>query len=423
MIELAPSTATPSTVRELAERARAAAVALRSATPEQKTRAIQAMARGLIANADRILAANARDVDAAKAAGMGSAKTDRLTLTEARLRDMAAGLEAVAALPDPVGQTFASQDMPSGIHVERVRVPLGVILFIYEARPNTTADAAAICLKASNAIILRGGREAKESNAAIVGVLSEGLTSAGLPADAIQTVPFYDHESVNELLGMSGLIDLVIPRGGEALIRTVAQHSTIPVLKHFKGTCYVYVDEAADLDMAEEIVFNSKVQRPAVCNASEHLLVHESVADAFLPRVAERLHMVELRGDEGSRQILPTIKAATEDDWSEEYLDLIMGIKIVSGVDEAIRHINTYSSNHTDTIVTADEAAARHFLYDVDSATVLWNASTRMADGGQVGLGAEIGISTDKLHARGPMGVDELTSYKWVVVGTGQIRT
>ena len=418
MIELEASLS----VRELAERARDAAVALRSATPEQKTRAIQAMARGLLTHADRILEANARDIAAAQAAGMGSAKTDRLTLSEARLRDMAAGLEAVAALPDPVGQTFASADMPSGIHVERVRVPLGVILFIYEARPNTTADAAAICLKASNAIILRGGREAKESNAAIVAVLSQGLTSAGLPADAIQTVPFYDHESVNELLGMNGLIDLVIPRGGETLIRAVAQHSTIPVLKHFKGTCYVYVDAAADLDMAEEIVFNSKVQRPAVCNASEHLLVHEAVAERFLPRMAQRLSMVELRGDDAARRILPSIRAATEADWSEEYLDLIMGVKVVADVRDAIHHVNTYSSNHTDTIVTADEAAARRFLHEVDSATVLWNASTRMADGGQVGLGAEIGISTDKLHARGPMGVEELTSYKWVVIGTGQVR-
>jgi glutamate-5-semialdehyde dehydrogenase len=221
---------------------------------------------------------------------------------------------------------------------------------------------------------------------------------------------------------MNGLIDLVIPRGGEALIRAVAQHSTIPVLKHFKGTCYVYVDAAADLEMAEEIVFNSKVQRPAVCNASEHLLVHEAVAEQFLPRMAQRLSMVELRGDDATRQILPSIRAATEDDWSEEYLDLIMGVKVVSGVEEAVRHINTYSSNHTDTIVTANETAARRFLHDVDSATVLWNASTRMADGGQVGLGAEIGISTDKLHARGPMGVEELTSYKWVVIGSGQIR-
>ncbi|MCC7368279.1 MAG: glutamate-5-semialdehyde dehydrogenase [Chloroflexi bacterium] len=410
------------TIRQLAERARDAAVALRSCTPEQKTRAIQAMARGLIEQQDRILEANARDVAAAKANGMGSAKVDRLTLTEARLRDMAAGLESVAALPDPIGKAFSEMTVESGLHVERVRVPLGVILFIYEARPNTTADAAAICLKASNAIILRGGSEAKESNGAIVAVLSEGLTSEGLPADAIQTVPFYDHASVNELLGLSDLIDLVIPRGGEALIRTVAQHSTIPVLKHYKGVCYVYVDETADLDMAEEIVFNSKVQRPAVCNASEHLLVHQSVAAQFLPRVAQRLNMVELRGDDASRQVVPTMHAASEADWSEEYLDLIMGVKVVSGVGEAIDHINRYSSHHTDTIVSADEAAARRFLHEVDSASVLWNASTRMADGGQVGLGAEIGISTDKLHARGPMGVEELTSYKWVLIGNGQIR-
>lgn len=418
MIELQ----TTITTRQLAERARDAAVALRSCTPEQKTRAIQAMARGLIENADRILEANARDVAAARANGMGNAKADRLTLTEARLRDMAAGLESVAGLSDPIGQTFSSAVVESGMQVERVRVPLGVILFIYEARPNTTADAAAICLKASNAIILRGGSEAKESNGAIVAVLSEGLTGEGLPADAIQTVPFYDHASVNELLGMNDLIDLVIPRGGETLIRTVAQHSTIPVLKHYKGVCYVYVDKTADLDMAEEIVFNSKVQRPAVCNASEHLLVHEDIAAQFLPRMAARLSMVELRGDEASRQLIPSMSPATEADWSEEYLDLIMGVKVVASTDEAIKHINRYSSHHTDTIVAADEAAARSFLFQVDSASVLWNASTRMADGGQVGLGAEIGISTDKLHARGPMGVDELTSYKWVIVGTGQIR-
>lgn len=410
------------TTRQLAERAREASVALRSCTPAQKTRAIQAMARGLIEQQERILAANSRDVEAAKANGMGSAKVDRLTLTEARLRDMAAGLDAVAALPDPIGTTFGAGTVESGLQVERVRVPLGVILFIYEARPNTTADAAAICLKASNAIILRGGSEAKESNGAIVGVLSEALTSEDLPADAIQTVPSYDHASVNEMLAMGDLIDLVIPRGGEALIRTVAQHSKIPVLKHYKGVCYVYVDASADLDMAEEIVFNSKVQRPAVCNASEHLLVHTDVAGAFVPRMARRLNMVELRGDDASRKLAPTMRPVTEADWSEEYLDLIMGVKVVSGVDEAISHINRYSSHHTDTVVAADEAAARRFLHEVDSASVLWNASTRMADGGQVGLGAEIGISTDKLHARGPMGVEELTSYKWVLIGNGQIR-
>ena len=409
-------------MRELAERARQAAIGLRTATPDQKTRAIQAMARSLLEQAGRILEANARDVAAAKAAGLGSAKVDRLTLNEARLRDMARGLEEVAELPDPIGRVFDDRVVESGMRVQRVRVPLGVVLFIYESRPNVTSDAASICLKASDAIILRGGSEAKESNAAIVAVLSEALVSEGLPADAIQTVPSYDHESVNELLGMQGLIDLVIPRGGESLIRAVSQHSKIPVLKHFLGNCHVYVDAAADLDLAEAIVENAKVQRPAVCNAAEKLLVHERVAAELLPRVARRLSQVELRGDEATRRILPNARPASEQDWTEEYLDLIMSVKVVSGLDEAIRHINTYSSAHTDAIVTTDEAAARRFLQEVDSASVLWNASTRMADGGCYGLGAEIGISTDKLHARGPMGVEELTSYKWVVYGSGQLR-
>jgi glutamate-5-semialdehyde dehydrogenase len=329
----------------------------------------------------------------------------------------------VAGLADPIGKVFDESIAPSGMQVRRVRVPLGVVLFIYESRPNVTSDAAAICLKASNAVILRGGKEAKESNAAIVAILSEALASQGLPTDAVQTVPSYDHASVNELLGMAGLIDLVIPRGGETLIRAVAEHSRIPVLKHFLGNCHVYVEATADPAMAEEIVFNAKVQRPAVCNAAEKLLVDEEIAPEFLPRVARRLSMVELRGDEAARRILPDIAAATEQDWYEEYLDLVMGVKIVADLDAAIRHINTYSSAHTDAIVTSDEAAARRFLQEVDSASVLWNASPRMADGGCFGLGAEIGISTDKLHARGPMGVEELTSYKWVVIGSGQIRT
>ncbi len=419
MIELEARTS----MRELAERARAAAVGLRTATPEQKTRAIRAMARGLLEQGERILEANARDVAVATTGGMGSAKVDRLTLNEQRLGEMAQGLEEVAELPDPVGRVFDESVAPSGMRVHKVRVPLGVILFIYESRPNVTSDAASLCLRAGNAVILRGGSEAKASNGAIVAVLSRALAAEGLPADAVQTVPTSDHQSVNELLGMQGLIDLVIPRGGEALIRAVAEHSKISVLKHFLGNCHVYVDAAADLAMAEAIVENSKVQRPAVCNAAEKLLVHEAVADRFLPRIAERMANVELRGDEASRRLLPTIPPASEQDWYEEYLDLVMGVKVVSGVEEAIRHVNTYSSAHTDTIVTADEATARRFLHEVDSATVLWNASTRMADGGQFGLGAEIGISTDKLHARGPMGVEELTSYKWVVLGSGQLRT
>jgi glutamate-5-semialdehyde dehydrogenase len=419
VIEVAERTS----MRALAERTHEASVALRLATAEQKTRAIQAMARGLLEQKDRILEANARDVEAARASGMGSAKLDRLALNESRLQEMARGLDEVAELPDPIGKVFDESVASSGMKVQKIRVPLGVILFIYESRPNVTSDAAALCLKASNAVILRGGSEAKESNAAIVGVLSEALASEGLPGDAVQVVPKYDHASVNELMTMVGLIDLVIPRGSETLIRAVAEHSRIPVLKHFKGNCHVYVDATANLAMAEDIVYNSKVQRPAVCNAAEKLLVDEQIAGELLPRIATRMANVELRGDDASRRILPAIKSATEEDWYEEYLDLIMGIKVVSGLDDAIRHINTYSSAHTDTIVTQDEAAARRFLQEVDSASVLWNASTRMADGGQFGLGAEIGISTDKLHARGPMGVDELTSYKWVVIGTGQLRS
>jgi glutamate-5-semialdehyde dehydrogenase len=407
-------------MKELAQNARHAAVKLRSATSEQKTKAIAAMAEGLRSNKRKILEANARDLMAAKA--LPGPKVDRLTLNDKRVEDMAQGVEAVASLADPVGRVVDERKVPSGMTVKRIRVPLGVILMIYEARPNVTAEAAAICLKASNAVILRGGSEARESNAAIVSVLSETLFRSGLPATAIQTVPKYDHESVNELLGMEGLIDLVIPRGGEELIRAVAKNSRIPVLKHYKGNCHVYVDASADLAMAEEIVANAKMQRPATCNAAEKLLVHEKVAATFLPRIARRMDKVELRGDDKARTILPSIKAAEEKDWFEEYLDTIMSIRVVASLEEAIRHVNTYGSAHTDAIVTRDERAAKRFLDEVDSASVLWNASTRMADGGEFGLGAEIGISTDKLHARGPMGVEELTTMKWVVLGSGQVR-
>jgi glutamate-5-semialdehyde dehydrogenase len=408
-------------VRELAERAKGAAAELRRAGADLKKNVIRSMADRLLGAAPRLLQANRKDLEAARS--LGAPKLDRLALSDERIEEMARGLRAVAELPDPVGRVVEERIVASGMRVRRVRVPLGVILMIYEARPNVTAEAGAICLKASNAAILRGGSEARESNAAIVSVLAEALSAGGLPAAAIQTVPRADHESVNELLGLEGLIDLVIPRGGEELIRAVAKHSRIPVLKHFKGNCHVYVDAAADLAMAEEIAANAKTQRPATCNAMEHLLVHEKVAAEFLPRLASRLKGVELRGDERARAILPSIRPATERDWSEEYLDLILGIRIVGGVEEAIRHVNSYGSSHTDAIVTRDEAAARRFLEEVDSASVLWNASTRMADGGEFGLGAEIGISTDKLHARGPMGVEELTTLKWVVHGRGQIRS
>lgn len=407
-------------MKALAQNARQAAIALRTAKPEAKTRAILAMAEGLRASRGRILQANARDLASAKE--LSAPRRDRLALDDRRIEEMARGIEGVAKLPDPIGRIVDERTVASGMIVKRVRVPLGVILMIYESRPNVTAEAAAICLKASNAAILRGGSEAKESNGAIVSILSEALARCGLPAAAVQAVPRADHASVNELLGLEGLIDLVIPRGGEELIRAVAEHSRIPVLKHYKGNCHVYVDAAADLAMAEEIVANAKMQRPATCNAAEKLVVHEKIAAAFLPKIAARMKGVELRGDDRARRILPSIKPATDADWAEEYLDLIMSVRVVDSLEEAIRHINTRGSAHTDAIVTRDEAAARRFLEEVDSASVLWNASTRMADGGEFGLGAEIGISTDKLHARGPMGVEELTTLKWVVLGSGQLR-
>jgi glutamate-5-semialdehyde dehydrogenase len=304
-----------------------------------------------------------------------------------------------------------------------VRVPIGVILMIFEARPNVTAEAAALCLKASNAVLLRGGKEAARTNRLIATCLQGALSQEGLPADAVQTVEG-GHEAVDELLKLDRLIDLVIPRGGEGLIRAVAEKSRIPVIKHYKGNCHVYVDEAAEPIMARTIVVNAKAQRPATCNAAEKLLLHEKVAEKMLPQIAERLQKagVKLRGDEASRKIVKEIQPASEQDWSEEYLDLVMAVKVVKGLDEAIRHINAYGSAHTDAIVTQNEAAAKRFLNEVDSASVMWNCSTRLADGGQYGLGAEIGISTDRLHARGPMGAEELTCLKWVVTGSGQLR-
>ncbi len=407
-------------MRERAECARAAAEALRAFESAARSEAIRAMARGLRAERARLLEANRLDLAAAR--DLGDAKRDRLSLDDRRIEEMARGLEAVAGQADPVGRVHDERVAPSGMKVRRVRVPLGVILMIYEARPNVTAEAAAICLKSGNAVLLRGGSEARESNAAIAAVLAAALVDCGLPPAAIQAVPPGDHEGINALLAMADCIDLVIPRGGEALIRAVAQHSRIPVLKHYKGNCHVYVDAAADLDLAEAIVHNAKTQRPGTCNAAEKLLVHAAIAATFLPRIARRMADVQWRGDEAARRHVPTMAPAAESDWAEEYLDLVMAVKVVRDLDEAIRHVNRWGSSHTDAIVTRDEAAARRFLRDVDSASVMWNVSTRMADGGEYGLGAEIGISTDKLHARGPMGVEELTTLKWVVEGTGQVR-
>ncbi len=411
-----------SATEDLARRAKEAAAALRTAEPARKTAAIRAMAARIRERRAELLEANREDLGAAK--DLGEAKRDRLALDEKRIDEMARGLEAVAAVEDPVGKVVDERRGPTGIRVRRVRVPIGVILMVFEARPNVTAEAAAICLRSSNAVLLRGGSESARSNRAIGDCLQQALGSAGLPPAAVQTVEG-GHGAVDALLRMEGWIDLVIPRGGEGLIRSVAEKSRIPVIKHYKGNCHVYVDQGADPELAEKVVVNAKAQRPATCNAAEKLLVHEKAAEALLPRLAGALRKagVELRGDEASRKIDPAIRPAREEDWTEEYLDLVMAVRVVRDLDEAIGHINRYGSAHTDAILTRDEAAARRFLAEVDSASVMWNCSTRLADGGQYGLGAEIGISTDRLHARGPMGVEELTCLKWVVEGSGQLRS
>jgi glutamate-5-semialdehyde dehydrogenase len=404
----------------LAERSRDASRALAKLDAETKNSLLRAMAEGIEKSADRIQSANAKDIEAGKKAGLTVAMLDRLTLTDKRISEMAKGVREVAALPDPVGKTISEWSRPNGMRIQKVRVPIGVILIIYESRPNVTADAGCLCFKTGNAVILRGGSEAIHSNLAI----ADAMNVPGLPANSITVVPMTDRAAIDELLQLDELINLCIPRGGEGLIRAVAEKSRIPVIKHYKGVCHVYVDRDADFDMAEKIVVNAKCQRPGVCNAIETLLIDEKIADRFLPRVAKALaeKKVELRGDERTRQLLPSAKPATEDDWYAEYLDLILAVRVLNGVDEAVDHITKYGSAHSDAIVTGNKATAEKFLREVDSSSVFWNASTRLADGGQYGFGAEIGISTDKLHARGPMGLEELTSYKFVVVGDGQLR-
>lgn len=389
----------------MAERAREAAGRLRTLPTREKDAALRAMAAALRGARAAIEAANREDLKAE----LPAAKKDRLRID---VEAVARSIETVAGLPDPVGKV-EERGTRGGFHLTRRRVPLGVILMIFESRPNVTPEAGALCFKSGNAVLLKGGSEARATNEAMMRAV-EGT----LPAGAMQLVTG-GHAEVGELLKMDALIDLVIPRGGEGLIRAVAEQSRIPVLKHYRGNCHVYVDAAADLEMAERIVRNAKCQRPATCNAAEKVLVHEKVAAAFVPKLAGL--GVELRGDERARALTP-MKAATEQDWYEEYLDRILGVKVVAGLEEAIAHIERYGSRHTDAIVTADAGAARRFLDAVDSATVLWNASTRLADGGVFGLGAEVGISTDKLHARGPMGLEELTTYKWVVEGNGALR-
>ena len=414
------------TVLDLAKRAKVASRGLAQLGTDEKNRCLHAMADALEAQKDAIKAANARDMEAAPGYGLSAAMMDRLRLDEKRIASMAKGLREVAGLHDPVGRVLDERTRPNGLKLRKVSTPIGVVVIIYESRPNVTADAASLCFKSGNATILRGGKEALHSNLAIARIMIEAGKKAltNFPDDAIQVVPTTDREAIKELLSLTQYVDLCMPRGGEGLIRAVTECSKVPVIKHYKGVCHVYVDDRADMKMAEEIVLNAKVQRPAVCNAMETLLVHGNIAPKFLRAIAPRLkeYNVELRGDEMTRSLLENVKPASEVDYSTEYNDFIMNIRVVNGVKDAIVHINHYGSAHSDSIVTADEARAQQFLAEVDSAAVYWNASTRFTDGGEFGMGAEIGISTDKIGARGPMGLEELTTYKWLGFGTGQIR-
>ena len=389
-----------------------------------KNAVLEQMAINLLSNKKVLLAENEKDLNAAREAGLSSAMIDRLRLTDSRIEDMAKGIREVINLSDPIGEVMEEIVRPNGLKIQKVRVPIGVITIIYESRPNVTADAASLCLKTGNATILRGGKESIHSNVAIYWQISAALEKAGLDKNAIQVIETADRKAVDYLLKADKYVDLVIPRGGEGLIRNVVENSTIPVIKHYKGVCHVYVDEFADQDMAKEVCLNAKLQRPGTCNAMETMLVHESIAKIFLPDICRSMSDsgVELRGCEKSRKIMPEIKQATEEDWSTEYLEKILSVKIVASIDDAIRHISTYGSSHSDAIITEDKSNAKKFTDEVDSAAVYVNASTRFTDGFEFGMGAEIGISTDKLHARGPMGLNELTSYKYIIHGTGQIR-
>ena len=407
-----------------ARAAKEAARVLALASTRAKNDALQQMARGLEEKTALVLDANRADLARARSAGLTSAFMDRLTLSESRLEEMAAGLRQVAALPDPVGETVEAWRRPNGVEISRVRVPLGVVGFIYESRPNVTADAAGLCLKSGNAVLLRGGSEALESNTAIAQVLGKAVEKAGLPADAVQVIDTADRAAVMIMLTLDRFIDLIIPRGGEEFVRLVTERATVPVLKHDKGLCHVYVDASADLDMAAAITVNAKAQRVSVCNAAETLLVDAAIAAAFLPRVAARLREagVELRGDERTRALVPDARPATEADWDTEYLDYIIAVRVVDGLDAAIDHIRRHGSGLAEAIVTSDLRNARRFTREVDAAAVLVNASTRFVDGSQFGMGAEMGISTSRLHARGPVGVRELTTTKFIVMGDGQVR-
>jgi glutamate-5-semialdehyde dehydrogenase len=409
---------------QLARTTRDAATQMSMLSGERKNRCLLLAADLLERNQMAILAANQLDLEASPQYGLSPAELDRLRLDPARIADMAAGLRAVAAQRDPIGDVIAGEVRPNGLKVQKVRVPLGVIFFIYESRPNVTADAAALCIKSGNAIILRGGKEGVHSSRAIVKILRQAAEECGVPPEALGQVEVADREAVGYLLQMAQFIDVTIPRGGKSLIERVTAEARMPVIKHYDGNCHVYVDQAADLKMAERIVWNSKCQRMGVCNACESLLVHREVADRFLPMLADRLIPlgIELRGDAEVCRRIKDAKLASEEDWGTEYLGPILSVRVVDGLNEAIEHINRYGSKHTDAIITSDIAAADYFCRAVDSSAVVVNASTRFNDGGQLGLGAEIGISTDKFHARGPCGAMELTSYKYVIVGQGQVR-
>jgi len=411
-------------VEAKARAARESATALALLPTRVKNDALLQMAHGLEEEATRILDANRLDLDRARSAGLTRAFIDRLTLSEPRIGDMAAGLRHVAGLPDPVGETVEVWRRPAGFDVARVRVPLGVIGFIYESRPNVTADATGLCIKSGNAVVLRGGSEALESNTAIARVLARAAEKAGLPADVIQYIDTPDRAAVMRLLTLDRYLDLIIPRGGEEFVRLVTERATVPVLKHDKGLCHVYVDEGADVEMAVAIAVNAKAQRVSVCNAMETLLVHAGIADVFLPAVAARLAQagVEIRGDARARALVPAMQPATDQDWDTEYLDYVLAIKVVDTFDDAVAHIRRHGSGLAEAIVTSDIRRARRFTQEVDAAAVLVNASTRLVDGSVFGMGAEMGISTSRLHARGPVGVRELTTTKFVVWGDGHLR-
>ena len=411
-------------VRNCGMAARTASRIVAQASPLQKNEALLAMAQAIVAGQSRILEQNHLDVAAGKQQGLADALLDRLELTPDRVGSMVQGLQQVASLPDPVGEISELNCRPSGIEVGRMRVPLGVIGIIYESRPNVTADAGGLCLKSGNAVILRGGSEAIRSNLAIAGYLQEGLQLAGLPASVIQVFDNTDRSVVGELLGMSEFVDVIVPRGGRGLIERVSRESTIPVIKHLDGNCHVYIDSAADIDQAVAIAFNAKCRRYGVCGAMETLLLAESVAEKVLQRLVPKYQAegVEVRGCERTRQLVPSAIAATEDDWGTEFLAPVLAVRVVDNLDQAIEHIERYGSGHTDAIVTQDLEASRRFLREVDSSSVMVNASTQFADGFEYGLGAEIGISTDKLHARGPVGLEGLTTRKFIVLGVGSVR-